>query len=180
LGAGAGFGAGAGAPAAVSGVAAGSAFGSGSGSGAGAGTGAGSGATGAVVAGSGTTGAVVPGTVAVTLGFVAFPRFAERLADGAAEVFPVLAEKVAADVRPANVLEATWPSWPSTTGEFAPVPAITGTAMTRAVTTVLTNALRASRPLRWAKPRRLSRAPRRSAPVTRAKNGGPEGTWCTA
>jgi hypothetical protein len=144
-------------------------------------TGSGGGA-GAEVAGSG---ADVVGRGAVADGVVVGTRppdpAAEPDADGAADVSPVAEEKVAADVIPANTLEARGcPSWPSTTGDFDPVPAITGTASTRAVTTVLRAAPRASRPLRRPAVWRPGRAGRGSALVTRTVSGRSAGSWCTA
>jgi hypothetical protein len=145
------------------------------------------GAAGAVLLGTERVadGAVLPGTERVASGAVVGIRSAHlRVADGAADDFPVTDENVAADVRPANASDDNGrPSWPITTGDPAPVPgegaATTGTARTSAVTTVLSTVPSASRPLRCPSARPLTRIDRASAPVMRATSGGPAGRWCT-
>jgi hypothetical protein len=136
---------------------------------------------GADAAVSGAAGAVLPGTEPVADGVVVGVRPAHlRITDGAADDFPVAEENVAADVRPANTSDDNGrPSWPIRTGDRAPVPvpgaATTGTARTRAVTTVLSIVPSASRPLRCPEARRPRTAHRRSASATRADSGGPAG-----
>jgi hypothetical protein len=85
-------------------------------------------------------------------------------------------EEPASELRDAEVDDDE----PSTVDDVCvPLPAMTGTASTRAVTAVATRPVRTRRPVRRRRRVRRSRPQRVSAPARRADKGGPAGRWCT-